>query len=161
VEALDAYARARRVFVDDLGIEPGPELRDLQARILRQDARLVPAPPTPLVGRRLEVGAVASLLRLPEVRMLTLTGPGGSGKTRVALAAAEELAGEFRDGAHFVDLAPLAQPELVLAAIGQAVGVAEVGGQTLCGTIVEALRGCEALLVTDNFEHSSSPPYRA
>lgn len=169
VEALDAYARARRIFVDDLGIEPGPELRDLQARILRQDAGLdapaasvvltgigLPAPPTPLVGRRLEVGAVASLLRLPEVRMLTLTGPGGSGKTRVALAAAEELAGEFRDGAHFVDLAPLAQAELVLGAIGQAVGVAEVGGQTLRGTLVEALRGCEALLVTDNFEHVSA-----
>lgn len=165
-DALDAYARARRTFVDDLGIEPGPELRELEARVLRQDPDLdppapapalngvgLPVPPTTLVGRRLELGAVAGLLRLPEVRLLTLTGVGGSGKTRVALAVAEEIAGEYADGAHFVDLAPLAQPELVVPAVARAVGVVETGGRELLGTLSEALRHREALLVTDNFEH--------
>jgi DNA-binding SARP family transcriptional activator len=165
-EALEAYARARRTLVDDLGIEPGPELRELEARVLRQDPDLyppaaapalkgvgLPAPPTPLVGRRLELGAVAGFLRLPEVRLLTLTGIGGSGKTRVALAVAEELTGEYADGAHFVDLAPLAQPELVIGAIARALGVSETGGQTLLDSLSETLHDRETLLVTDNFEH--------
>ena len=165
-EALEAYGRARRTFVDDLGIEPGPELRELETRILRQDPGLDPAPaapalngtglpaqPTPLVGRMLEVGAVTGLLRLPEVRLLTLTGVGGSGKTRVALAAAEELAREYADGAHFADLAPLAEPELVTAAVARALGIVEAGGHALLDTLSEVLRDREALLVLDNFEH--------
>ncbi|MBA2642927.1 MAG: winged helix-turn-helix domain-containing protein [Actinobacteria bacterium] len=168
-EALESYARARRTLVDDLGIEPGPELRELEARVLRQDLDLdppvavpalkgvgLPVPPTPLVGRRLELGAIAGLMRLAEVRLLTLTGVGGSGKTRVALAVADELAGEYADGAHFVDLAPLARPELVIGATARALGVSEIGGQTVLDTLIEALRDREALLVTDNFEHVSA-----
>jgi predicted ATPase len=85
---------------------------------------------------------------LPEVRLLTLTGVGGSGKTRVALAVAEELAGEYADGAHFVDLAPVAQPELVLGAVARAVGVTESGTQSVFDTLVEVVRDREALLVT-------------
>lgn len=168
-EALDVYARARRTFVDDLGIEPGPELRELEARVLRQDPDLdppapapalngvgLPVPPTTLVGRRLELGAVAGLLRLTEVRLLTLTGVGGSGKTRVALAVAEELAGEYADGAYFVDLAPLAQPELVIGAVARALRISETGGQAALDMLSETLRDREALLVMDNFEHVSA-----
>ena len=166
VDALEAYARARRTFVEDLGLEPGPELQKLEQRILRQDVDLglpapasalqgagLPTPPTSLVGRRLEIGAVAGLMRLPDVRLVTLTGIGGSGKTRVALAVAEELDRDYADGVHFVDLAPIHQPELVVGAFARALGVPETGAQPVLATLVEALRGRETLLVADNFEH--------
>src|SRR5262249_61264077 len=79
------------------------------------------APATPLVGRRVETAAVAALLR-EDARLVTLTGPGGTGKTRLALAVAEELAPTLRDGAVFVDLAPLSDPELLMAAFAEAPG---------------------------------------
>lgn len=108
-EALEAYQRARRTLVEELGIEPAPELQELARAILRQDPALaapargprtnVPAPLTPLVGRQLEVTAVTALLRGADVRLLTLTGPGGTGKTRLAVEAARELLDDFEDGA--------------------------------------------------------------
>jgi predicted ATPase/DNA-binding SARP family transcriptional activator len=165
-DALEAYARARRTLVDELGIEPGSELRQLEARVLRQDPDLdpparapalkgsgLPVPLTPLVGRRLELVAVEALLRSPGVRLVTLTGIGGSGKTRVALAVAEELAAEYAEGAHFVDLAALTQPELVVDAVARALGVAESGGQTMLESPTSAIRDADVLLVADNFEH--------
>lgn len=114
-EALEAYAEIRRAL-DELGLEPGAELRALQGAILRQDtvldvepesvrsSRHLPASATPFVGRRAEVDAVTELLR-GETRLVTLTGPGGAGKTRVALRAAHELADAFADGVWFVGLA--------------------------------------------------------
>jgi predicted ATPase len=86
------------------------------------------------------------------VRLLTLTGPGGTGKTRVALRLAEELAGDFADGVRFVPLAATTEPELVVAAIGQAVGVQESPARSLTESLQDHLRDQRMLLVLDNFE---------
>jgi predicted ATPase/DNA-binding SARP family transcriptional activator/Tfp pilus assembly protein PilF len=160
-EALEAYRAARRLLVDELGIEPGAELQELEPAILRQDPALalptrakskLPAPLTPLVGRRLELAAVTSLVRGSEVRLLTLTGPGGTGKTRLALEAAWELVHDFREGAVFVDLASIEDPALVGSQILGALEVDEQPGRPVVETLKEALRGQQLLLLLDNFE---------
>src|SRR6185503_16144804 len=107
------YRAGRELLVEELGLEPGVPLRELQAAILRHDPALadpaarrrrnLPAPPTPLVGREREIEELAGMLR-GEARLVTLTGPGGTGKTRLALGAADALLDDFADGAHFVDL---------------------------------------------------------
>ena len=165
-EALEAFVAARRTLVDELGIEPGAELRELEGAMLRQDAALaaparrpalggagLPTPPTAFVGRRLELAAVTGLLSQPHVRLLTVTGPGGTGKTRLAVAVAAELAPDYEDGAHFVDLAPLAEADLVPTAIAGALELGEVPGQTIVETLTERLGDRSLLLVLDNFEH--------
>ncbi len=154
-EALDVYRAGRELLVEELGLEPGAPLRELQAAILRQDPALaapaarprrnLPAPPTPLLGRAREVTELAELLRGP-ARLVTLTGPGGTGKTRLALGAAEALADDFADGAHFADLSSLRDPATVAPAIARAAGLdAEA-------ELVSELRDRRALLVLDNFE---------
>ena len=154
-EALDVYRAGRELLVDELGLEPGEPLRDLQAAILRQDPALadpstrrrgnLPAPTTPLIGREREIEELAARLRGP-ARLVTLTGPGGTGKTRLALSAAEALRDAFADGVHFVDLSALRDPATVVPAIAHAVDLdAEA-------ELVPQLRGRSALLVLDNFE---------
>src|SRR5829696_5772153 len=91
----------------------------------------LPLQPTPFLGREHEVQQVVELLRRPEVRFLTLTGPGGTGKTRLALQATAELLDDFADGVYFVPLAPLTDPDLVPSAMATALGVHEEGGQPL------------------------------
>src|SRR5207302_7280857 len=102
-------------------------------------------------GRRLELAAVGALFGEEGARMVTLTGPGGTGKTRLALAVAEALQSDLRDGALFVRLAPLARPELLLPTIAEALGVWE-GERPLAEVVAEHLRPLRLLLVLDNFE---------
>ena len=126
--------------------------RTLPRPPLPASARL-PAPPTRLVGREQDVAAVCELMLRPEVRLVSLTGPGGVGKTRLAIAVAEELAAGFADGAAFVDLAPVRDLELVPAAIARVLGVREDRGQTLLDALRAFVAERAMLLVLDNCEH--------
>jgi predicted ATPase/class 3 adenylate cyclase len=125
-----------------------PPLRTLDAH-----RNNLPIQPTPLIGREKEVAEVCKLLLRPEVRLLTLTGAGGTGKTRLALQVAAELTEDFEKGVFFVSLAPISDPELVVPAVAGALGVKETGGQPLLESLKDYLREKRMLLLVDNFEH--------
>ncbi len=160
-------------------LPPGAEMRDLGERRLRDlfgsehifqltapglptsfpplgtlDVRQnnLPIQPTPLLGRERDVAEIADLLRRNDLRLLTLTGTGGTGKTRLALQVAAELIDEFEDGVFFVALSPISDPELVASAVAGALGVGESAGRTLEQDLGDFLGDKELLLVLDNFE---------
>jgi predicted ATPase len=175
-EALRAYTEIRERLVGELGIDPGPALRELQARILTQDSSLAPAsparpaqvpagaPPMPAGNLRARlsrfVGREAELRQLREAvrssRLVTLTGPGGAGKTRLAVEAAATLGDEHRDGAWLIPLAGLVEPAGVAPAAAAALGAALPGPQPAGSTtdlIVRYLAGRSLVVVLDNCEH--------
>jgi predicted ATPase/DNA-binding SARP family transcriptional activator len=161
-EALAAYQDARDGLVEQLGIDPGPDLRRLERQILNQDPALdlpsgpaarLPVPPTPLLGRTGEVAAARELLLRDDVRLVTLTGPGGSGKTRLALEIARTAAAAFEGGTFYVGLASLADPELVLATVARALGVGETGDRSLEDALVARIAPRPTLVLVDNVEH--------
>jgi predicted ATPase len=148
-EALEVYRNARAAL-DEVGLEPSEQLRQLEKQILNQDPALarirrktnLPLEVTPLVGRTDELADV--LERVRANRLVTLTGAGGSGKTRLALASAAELVDDFADGVWFVSLASLSETELVEPTIAGVLGAR--------GGLEEFLRGKQLLLLLDNLE---------
>ena len=112
----------------------------------------LPVQPTPFLGREQEVDHVCHLLHRPEVRMVTLTGPGGMGKTRLSLQVAAELSDDFADGVFLVALASVSDAALVVPTIVQTLGIHEVAGQSLLALLKSTLKDKQQLLVLDNFE---------
>ena len=146
---LKDLARPERIFSAAAADLPAdfPPLRTLDAR-----PNNLPAQATTLIGRETELTQVRDFLRRDGVRLLTLSGPGGTGKTRLALQAVAELADEFTHGVWFAALAPIRDPELVLPAIAAALGVQEAPGTSPAETLKEFLRERRLLLLLDNFE---------
>ena len=131
-----------------------PPLKTLDSR-----PNNLPVQLTSLIGREKEGAAVQNLLQREDVRLVTLTGPGGTGKTRLGLQVAAELSDLFPDGVYFVNLAPLSDPTLVVSTIAQTLGIYEMAGQSLLERLKEVVHQQQVLLVLDNFEQvvSSAP----
>lgn len=113
----------------------------------------IPLPPTPLLGREVELREISRLLAEPTCRLLTLVGPGGIGKTRLALALAAARQAAFRDGAHFVSLASVAAPEVIAATLAEKLGATLSGAADPQAQLLAHLQAKELLLVVDNMEH--------
>ena len=190
--ALEVYQRTRAHLAGQLGLEPGPALRILQAQILEhdpalhaagqrepaasadvhaEDARLelgrraasLPLPTTTTIGRAQEVESVCALLGGGDARLVTLTGPGGVGKTRLALSVAHAIGSAFpdarpvesslADGARWVELAGVARSEDVASTVVRALGLTPRRGETTTEALRDYLATKRLLLVVDNFEH--------
>ncbi len=177
ISALERGARTRpyphtvRALGDGLGLSPDEQAL-LRAAVPRRAAaasspgeaaptpaptglRLapLPVPPTALLGRDAEAAALAAHLRDPGVRIVTLTGVGGVGKSRLAVEVAGRAAGAFTDGVAWVPLAAVTDPSLVVPAVGRAVGLSGVEGLDASVVVAGALRSARLLLVVDNLEH--------
>jgi predicted ATPase/class 3 adenylate cyclase len=113
----------------------------------------LPDEPTRFIGRRAEIAEVCRILREPHTRLVTMTGPGGTGKTRLSVEVGNAVLSEFSGGVFFVPLAPLADPGMVVGTIAAVLGVTENAGGTLLNTLAAHLRDWRGLLILDNFEH--------
>ena len=173
-DALQVYQRTRAALAEALGLEPGPALKALQSQILEQDPSLdrsaqplavvsarterdrrsnLPIPLNALIGRGEEMSRALELLTGREVRLLTLWGPGGAGKTRLALEVAAAMVGQYRDGVWIVPLAPIPDRTVMVAEVSRVLEIAPVPGESPEQALLSALARRELLLVLDNFEH--------
>lgn len=168
-DAIAAFQELRATMTDELGVEPGPELRTLEHRILTQDPELeltsgaprrrdasglrthcLPHPASSFIGRDVEVGRVVDAVT--SNRLVNILGPGGVGKTRLVIAAGHQLAPEFED-TFFADLAPVTDPALTAAAVAATLGTDETPATSATDAIIGILAGRSTLLVLDNCEH--------
>ena len=167
MEALDVLRRYRERLAEETGLDPTEELERTETAILKRDLDLIeasagaasappqlPSAPTSLIGRDDTLAAVVALLTTS--RLVTLVGPGGIGKTRIALAAAHR----WRDEVRWVDLAPVSDPALVTQAVADAVGVRQSGDRPLVEAIITGLAERPLLLVLDNAEHVAAAAAR-
>lgn len=160
-EAFEVYHRLRQLLVDELGVEPSEPTRRLHQRLLEQDPALIPAGTAPadtvprrgttFVGRGEEITAVTAALRTAP--LVTITGVGGVGKTRVAEEVARAARGRFPDGVWWCELAPLADNSRIGHAVSAALRVRDRPGLTIEQSLLEYLRRRRLLLVLDNCEH--------
>jgi predicted ATPase/DNA-binding SARP family transcriptional activator len=163
-EALETMRAGRRLLVDELGIEPGPELRRLERMILAHDAALtadrpgaglvgrLPAPANETIGRRRELTEIGQMLVYPDVRLVTLVGPGGVGKTRLALEAGRAVAARFPAGAVHVSLDGAEDAGVLVPEAASALGVVAATAAELGARLTAVTRGAPALLVLDGFD---------
>jgi predicted ATPase/DNA-binding SARP family transcriptional activator len=163
-EALETMRQGRALIVGELGIEPGPELRRLERKILAHDPELVaarqpalltgplPAPPNAMIGRGGELAEITALLTRPEVRLVTLYGPGGVGKTRLAVAVARAVEHRFRGGVVHVDLDGVEDAGALAGEAASALGVVAATAEELAERLGQATRGNPALLILDGLE---------
>lgn len=156
-DALRAFGDFRRRLADDLGLEPSPDLQAVEGEVLRHEQpapALVPVvglPGNAFIGRRAEVEACSA--RLAQARLVTLTGPPGVGKTRLALHVAVAVADRYPDGVYLCELAGVTDPHAVPAAMASVLGVEARAGRSVTERVMEFLRTRRALLVLDNCEH--------
>src|SRR6266487_3035506 len=152
-EAVKTESSGRTLFVfapdspEDHSAEAEQVLDPLQVRFYNQ-----PGPLTQLIGREHELQSVSTLLQRSEVRFVTLTGPGGVGKTRLGLQVATDLLDDFANGVCFVSLAPISDPNLVVPALAQALGIKEAGEQSVADLLQAYVHDKHLLLLLDNFE---------
>lgn len=153
--ALVQYETCRQVLARELGVEPMAETTALYERIRAASARRLhlPPQPTPFVGREDEMARITHCFDDPACRLLTLVGPGGTGKTRLALQVARARQEAFLDGVYFVPLAAIAAPALLVPAVAEALRFTFFGRQDPRAQLLAYLREKELLLVLDNFEH--------
>jgi predicted ATPase/DNA-binding SARP family transcriptional activator len=159
-DALAAYQRARELLDQELGVEPSEELKRLEQAILRHEVEParppeqrhnLPAAVTSFVGREAELAEIERLLA--ETRLLTLSGVGGVGKTRLALEAAARALPDFPDGVYFVDFSALTDPALVPRHLAAALDVREQGDTDLAQLLVARVHSAEVFVLLDNCEH--------
>lgn len=171
--ALAQYERCRNTLATELGVEPAPETTSLYERIRANEPAMasvgpplvlsatrphnLPVQPTPFLGRQQELAALAESLTKPECRLITLFGPGGIGKTRLALQVASEQIDAFADGVTFVELAPLAAAPFIAPTIAGTLRLTLAGPAEPQSQLLTYLRQREMLLVLDNFEHLLPP----
>ena len=163
-EALEVMRVGRQMLVDELGIEPGPELRRLERMILAHDSDLtadrpgpglvgrLPAPANETIGRAGELAELGELLLHSDVRLISLVGPGGVGKTRVALEAARAVAPRFPAGAVHVSLDGAEDAGVLVPEAASALGVVAANASELGVRLAVATRGAPALVVLDGFD---------
>ena len=164
-EATEVFHQTRRLLVEKLGMEPGPELQRTNRAVLNQDPSLLgipteaplprldnlPMPTTSFVGRGSELKEVAALLQ--RVRLVTLTGIGGIGKTRLAVQVARNLLGSYDRGIWVANLAPVSDPNHVPELVASVLDIRPRGAQSVMEALAEALATGRRLLLLDNCEH--------